>query len=82
MTTVQTLRTVVRSLVWLAVGCVALTVPWAAAADTAPAAKTRPPLVQKTFASAEDAAKALADAMRAKDSGRRGRSSDPERASC
>ena len=67
MTTVQTLRTVVRSLVWLAVGCVALTVPWAAAADTAPAAKTRPPLVQKTFASAEDAAKALADAMRAKD---------------
>jgi len=35
----------------------------ALAADPAPAEKTRPPLVQRTFASPEDAAKALAEAM-------------------
>ncbi len=67
MKTIRSLRSVARALVWLGAGCVALTAPWAVAADPAPAAKTRPPLVQKTFASAEDAARALADAMRAED---------------
>jgi hypothetical protein len=67
MKTIRSLRSVARALAWLGAGCIALTAPWAAAADPAPAAKTRPPLVQKTFASAEAAAKALADAMRAKD---------------
>src|SRR5512141_1622595 len=41
----------------------ALTSPFALAADPAPAEKTRPPLIQRTFATPEDAAKALAEAM-------------------
>jgi Protein of unknown function (DUF2950) len=43
---------------------IAFTTPLARAADAVPAAKARPAFVQSTFASPEDAAKALADAMR------------------
>ena len=67
MTTTHSLRTVARPLGWLVAGCLALTTPWAGAAEPPSAAKTRPPLVQRTFASAEDAVRALADAMRADD---------------
>jgi hypothetical protein len=45
-------------------GAMALTAPLAWAADPAPAASARPAFVQSTYASPEDAAKALADAIR------------------
>jgi len=67
MTTTHSFRIAARRLGWLIAVCIALTTPWASATDPAPAAKTRPPLVQRTFASAEDAVRALADAMRAGD---------------
>jgi hypothetical protein len=67
MTTIRSFRFAARRLGSLIAVCIALTTPWASAEDPAPAAKTRPPLVQRTFASAEDAVRALADAMRAGD---------------
>ena len=67
MTTTHSLRIVARRLGWLVAGCMALVTPWSGAADPAPAVKARPALVQRTFGSADDAARALADAMRADD---------------
>ena len=46
------------------VAAVVLAAPLAQAADSLPAASARPAFVQSTYASPEDAAKALADAMR------------------
>lgn len=67
MTMTPSLHVAARLLGWLVAGCIAFATPWAGAADPAPTAKPRAPLDQKTFASAEDAARALADAMRAAD---------------
>jgi hypothetical protein len=56
-------RCTVLARTWL-LALAALTVPVAQAADPAPATSARPAFVQNTYASPEDAAKALADAMR------------------
>ena len=63
--TMKFIRFTVLDRAWLVVlALAAAAVPVAQAADPAPAASARPAFVQSTYASPEEAAKALADAMR------------------
>jgi len=63
--TMKSIRSTVLDRAWLVVlALAAAAVPVAQAADPAPAANARPAFVQSTYASPEEAAKALADAMR------------------